>query len=67
MRDGWLQFGEMTYPLTAIKFNYDVHEHIENIDIYGDDVIKAIVKNITDKTEIHIDKFGKVNNSKYRN
>lgn len=62
LRGGWLQFGKMTYPLTAIKFNYEVHEHIENIDIYGDDVIKAIVKNITDKTEIHIDKFGRVNN-----
>jgi hypothetical protein len=38
-----------------------VNESKDEIHINGDDVIKAIVKNITDGTEMIVDEFGRVN------
>lgn len=46
-----IHFHDTDYPLDGVVFTYD---------IYGDEVIKAIVKNITEGTEIHIDRFGRV-------
>lgn len=58
--DGLLNLKGSVIPIDAIEFTYDICESKENINIYGDDVIKAIVKNITEGTETHIDKFGAV-------
>lgn len=57
---GLLCCNEMKLPIDALGLIYDVKESIENININGDDIIKAIVKNITEGTEYSIDKFGKV-------
>ena len=47
-------------PVTQIRIIYDVYEVVEQTNILGDKVIKAIVKNITDGTEHSINKFGEV-------
>ena len=56
-----LEVKGLKLPIKAIKIKYDVNESKDKIHIYGDDVIKAIVKNITDGTEMIVDKFGRVN------
>lgn len=49
-------------PIDGIGFTYDIIESSEQIDIRGDDVIKALVKNITDGSEQTIDRFGRIKN-----
>lgn len=49
-------------PVDGIGFTYDVIESSEQIDIRGDDVIIALVKNIIDGSEQTIDRFGHVKN-----
>ena len=58
--NGMITLDGMELPIDAIVFTYDIREHKDDIHINGDDVIRAIVKNITEKTEIHIDRFGRV-------
>lgn len=48
------------FPIDSIVFEYDVRETVEHITIQGDNVIKAIVRNINDGSEVNIDKFGRV-------
>ena len=49
-------------PIKHIGITYDVYETIEQRHIWGNEVIKAIVKNITDGTERSINRYGEVNN-----
>lgn len=58
--NGTILLGGRVLPIDSIEFSYDIREYKDDIHINGDDVIRAIVKNITEKTEIHIDKFGRV-------
>lgn len=55
-----IRLEDTVLPIDGIEFTYDTHESIEHIAIYGEDSIMAIVKNITDGSETHIDKFGRV-------
>lgn len=48
-------------PIKHIGITYDVYETIEQRHIWGNEVIKAIVKNITDGTERSINRYGEVN------
>ncbi len=57
--NGVINHEGMKLPIDAIEFTYDICMYKDNIHINGDDVIKAIVKNIIEKTELHIDKFGR--------
>jgi len=50
-------------PIDAIEFTYDIYESKDYINVFGEDVIKAIVKNITEGTESHIDKYGTVSST----
>ena len=57
---GFLYCNDKVLPIESLGFIYDVKESIELININGDEIIKAIVKNITEGTEYSIDKFGTV-------
>lgn len=59
--NGIITLNGLKLPIDAIEFSYDIREYKDNMHINGDEVIRAIVKNITEKTEVHIDKFGRVN------
>ncbi len=56
--DGMIRLEGDKYPVDAIEFKYDICESTEQTVIYGENSIKAIVKNITDGTESHVDRFG---------
>lgn len=55
-----IRLGDVALPVDGIVFTYDTHESTEHITIYGEDSIMAIVKNITEGSETHIDRFGRV-------
>ena len=59
-KDAMIYLDDVTLPVDGIEFTYDTHESTEHIAIYGEDSIMAIVKNITDGSETHIDKYGRV-------
>ena len=58
-KNGIMCFDNIDWPVKGIEFVYDAYQLTDHIDIYGDDVIKAIVKNITEGTETQMDKFGR--------
>lgn len=39
------------FKIKAFKIVYDVNEYVDNVDIYGDRIVMAIVKNIQEQTE----------------
>lgn len=59
-KDATLYLDDIMLPVDGIEFTYDTHESTEHIAIYGEDSIMAIVKNIIDGSEVHIDRFGRV-------
>ena len=59
--DATICLNNQIYPIDSIVFEYDVCETVEHITIQGDNVIKAIVRNINDGSEVNIDKLGRVN------
>lgn len=59
-KNGFFAHNGYDLPVTAIEFTYSVCASKEYVNIYGDEMIKAIVKNITENTESHINKFGQV-------
>lgn len=52
--------GDSKLPIAGIGFDYEIREFVNHIDILGDEVIKAIVKDITEGMDKRIDKFGRV-------
>lgn len=60
-KDATICMEDLTLPVDGIGFTYETYESTEHIAIYGEDSIMAIVKNIADGSETHIDKFGRVN------
>ena len=59
-KDGMMHFAEYHLPIDKIEYVYNTYETENHVAIRGDDVIKAIVKNITDGSEQTIDQFGGV-------
>ena len=59
-QNAFLHLEDLTLPVDGIEFSYHTYESTEHIAIYGEDSIMAIVKNITDGSEMHIDKYGRV-------
>ena len=59
--DSTICLDSQPYPIDSIVFEYDVRATVEHITIQGDNVIKAIVRNVNDGSEVNIDKFGRVN------
>lgn len=48
------------YPISELNVTYDVYVTTEHTAVYGDEMVKAIVKDITEGTESIVDRFGKV-------
>ena len=48
------------YPISELQFVYDVLVISNNVVLYGDEEIKAIIKDITGGTETIVDRFGNV-------
>ena len=53
---------DLSFPIDRVEIVYDMCESVVHSEIRGDDVIKAIVKDITEGSEIHVDSFGEVRN-----
>ncbi len=59
-KNATIRVEDLVLPIDRIELTYNTYESTEHIDIYGEDSIMAIVKNITDGSETRIDKFGRV-------
>lgn len=51
---------EEKYPIDEIVFTYDINISNREYGLCGDDMIKAIVKDVTEGAETIVDKFGRV-------
>ena len=63
-KEGFISYTEMKYPLAYIEFKYKTVESIERIEIHGDEIIKAIVRDVIEGSEKHIDYKGNVSERK---
>jgi hypothetical protein len=59
-KEGFISYPKMKLPLNKIEIRYKTVESIEHMEIHGDDIIKAIVKDTIAGSEKHIDYQGHV-------